>query len=73
MNEYIKDVAPEVDIMDQTVNITMAEYVDLLGQSFSLQALESSGVDNWEWCGEHTNLYYEMVKDDQILREFLYD
>lgn len=25
---------------------------ELLNASFTLDALECSGVDNWEWCGE---------------------
>jgi hypothetical protein len=33
----------------ETVTITKKEYSDLLKSQKKLEALESGGVDNWEW------------------------
>ena len=37
---------------DDTVTIPEAEYTRLLMSEKVLRALESGGVDNWEWYGE---------------------
>jgi len=40
----------------ETVTITKQEYLDLLKSQKKLEALESGGVDNWEW-------YYQSLQD----------
>jgi len=32
----------------------------LLSDQLELLMLESAGVDNWQWYGEHRHMYYEV-------------
>lgn len=46
--------------MEDTVTISKDEYVELLRESIILTALESGGVDNWDWYGASI---HDFVKD----------
>ena len=46
-----------------TVTISKKEYDNLRKSSFELQALNSAGVDNWEWYGEHFEEYNRLLKE----------
>lgn len=43
----------------------------LLKSSKKLQALESGGVDNWEWCGECISEFEELNGDIDNVEEDL--
>lgn len=45
-----------------TVKIEQRKLLDLLEAYFKLAALESGGVDNWEWYGD--SLYQYLQKDE---------
>lgn len=48
-----------------TVKIEQRKLLDLLEAYFKLAALESGGVDNWEWYGDSLCQYLqEDEKDD---------
>jgi len=47
------------------VEITEKEYKSLLRDSAILRALESGGVDNWEWYGESLASFWEKEGDDE--------
>lgn len=42
----------------ETVTISKKEYEELLHRDKMLTALESGGVDNWEWYFESLQEYY---------------
>ena len=50
-----------------TVKIEQRKFLDLLEAYFKLAALESGGVDNWEWYSEALNdeedLSYNEIQD----------
>ena len=50
-----------------TVKIEQRKLLDLLEAYFKLAALESGGVDNWEWYSEALNdeedLSYDEIQD----------
>jgi len=48
-----------VESKDKTVKISYKDYEELLDRDRLLGALESGGVDNWEWYGESIHQYYE--------------
>lgn len=45
------------------------ELKDLLYDSLKLQALEVSGVDNWEWYGESVRDFIDAAKTDYNVPE----
>ena len=54
-----------------TVKIEQRKLLDLLEAYFKLAALESGGVDNWEWYGDslHDYLENQHVEDFDELTE----
>lgn len=46
--------------MEKKYILTKKQLIDLLKSSIELSYLESGGVDNWEWYGEH----YEELEND---------
>lgn len=48
-----------VESKDKTIKISYKDYEELLDRDRLLGALESGGVDNWEWYGESIQQYYE--------------
>lgn len=52
MSELLKHKGKKTISAAKTVTITEEEYKSLLQSARELQALESGGVDNWEWYGE---------------------
>lgn len=45
--------------MDEWYRISKEELVELLYSNFKLMALESGGVDNWDWYSESINDFEE--------------
>ena len=43
--------------MDEMITITVKEYEELLDQQAKLNALESTGVDNWDGYDEAMGIY----------------
>ena len=46
-------------VVDDTITISMQEYIDLRRAYKKLTALEDGGVDNWEWYDEAMENYVE--------------
>ena len=46
-----------------TVKIEQRKLLDLLEAYFKLAALESGGVDNWEWYGDSL---YQYLQEDEM-------
>lgn len=44
---------------EQTVTISKSEYNNLVRDSKMLCALQSGGVDNWEWYGESLKDFFK--------------
>ncbi len=45
--------------MEPKIEITIKEYENLKRSASMLQALEASGVDNWEWYSEALSSFFE--------------
>lgn len=45
--------------MEESITISKKEYDSLKDSALLLQALEQSGVDNWDWYGDAMDLYRE--------------
>ena len=60
---------PEVKILveeftpEETINISLKEYEDLIDDSLKLSALEGVGVDNWCGWDDAMEAYNEMKKE----------
>jgi hypothetical protein len=50
----------------ETIVITKEEYERLLKRDFKLDCLEDGGVDNWEWCSESLEPYYEARRSGKL-------
>ncbi len=48
-----------------TVTISKEEYDELLNNAMFLNALESCGVDNWDYYDMAREMYREMLKDSK--------
>lgn len=49
------------------------ELIELIEALYKLAALESGGVDNWEWCGESVSDFldrYWMENHDALIKFF---
>lgn len=63
LRKKIRDLNNEYQVLvengDKTIKISYKDYEELLDRDRLLAALESGGVDNWEWYGESISQYYE--------------
>lgn len=46
-------------LTEETVTISKKEYVKLMQDQWKLYALESGGVDNWDWYSDSISDYRE--------------
>jgi len=51
--------------MEEQITISKKEYDELLKDRLWLQALEQSGLDNWEGCSDAANLLDEWEKEGE--------
>lgn len=54
----------------ETVTISRKMYEKLYKGSEKLAALESGGVNNWEWYGESLQQY---IKDNELREDYFWD
>ena len=63
LRKKIKDLNNEhqvlVESKDKTIKISYKDYEELLDRDRLLGALESGGVDNWEWYSESLKNYFK--------------
>ncbi len=52
-------------IDDNTVSMSLEEYVQLLDSDVMLNYLHNGGVDNWDWYGDSLE-DYECPKVDEV-------
>lgn len=53
--------------MEKNYIISESELRDLLTNTYKLMALESGGVDNWEWYGESIHDFLNRFADENNL------
>lgn len=57
----LKDIIMDIN----NVSISKEEYDELLDKAMFLYALESCGVDNWDYYDMAKEMYREMLKDSK--------
>ena len=64
INNMVKVINDNFDHIDYLVNNAAICIDSLYDDNLFLRALESNGVDNWEWYGEAIHMYNEWREED---------
>lgn len=54
----------KIDIASDEIIILKSEYKELMRRSLKLEALESAGVDNWDWYDYAMESYRGIFEDE---------
>ena len=55
--------------MEKYYKISESELIELLASSIRMDALESSGVDNWEWYSEAISSHVDYFRKKNNIKE----